>query len=59
MTATGNRGPFMSTRWSLVLAAGLNGSPQTDAALATLCETYWYPLYAFLRGRGHDSDKAA
>ena len=35
-------------------AAG-EGRPTADAraALTTLCETYWYPLYAFLRGRGH------
>lgn len=37
-----------------MLAAG-EGRPTADAraALTTLCETYWYPLYAFLRGRGH------
>ena len=39
---------FDSTRWSVVLSAGQRGSPQ---ALATLCETYWYPLYAYVRRR--------
>ena len=42
--------PFHTTRWSIVLAAG--GDDQTDAssnALETLCQTYWYPLYAFIR----------
>ena len=24
-----------------------------DQALSTLCQTYWYPLYAYLRRRGH------
>jgi RNA polymerase sigma-70 factor (ECF subfamily) len=29
------------------------------AALADLCQTYWYPLYAFVRRRGHGADEAA
>jgi len=50
----GGRAVFATTHWSLVLAAG-EQRPSADAraALTTLCETYWYPLYAFLRGRGH------
>jgi RNA polymerase sigma factor (sigma-70 family) len=51
-------GHFATTRWSLVLAAGRPNSPQASAALATLCETYWYPLYAYIRRRGHDADDA-
>ena len=45
---------FATTRWSLVLAAG-EQRPSVEAreALAALCEAYWYPLYGFLRGRGH------
>ena len=27
-------------------------------ALTALCETYWYPLYAFLRSRGHPAEDA-
>jgi RNA polymerase sigma-70 factor (ECF subfamily) len=55
VNARAGRGLFDTTRWSLVLAAGVE-PPTADAreALTTLCETYWYPLYAFLRGRGHD-----
>lgn len=54
MPDRGDRGLFATTRWSLVLAAG-DRRPTSDTrrALTTLCETYWYPLYAFLRGRGH------
>src|SRR4051812_5519482 len=50
---------FATTRWSIVLAAGA-GPVQADAreALASLCETYWYPLYAYLRGRGHSAEDA-
>jgi RNA polymerase sigma-70 factor (ECF subfamily) len=43
---------FARTRWSLVVAAGEGESPQARAALATLCETYWLPLYAFARRTG-------
>jgi RNA polymerase sigma factor (sigma-70 family) len=50
----GERRLFATTHWSLVLAAGaLRPSGQAREALTTLCEIYWYPLYAFLRARGH------
>lgn len=28
------------------------GAPESAAALETLCRTYWYPLYAFIRRQG-------
>src|SRR5437660_756639 len=40
---------FATTRWSLVAAAGQDRSPQSREALATLCQVYWYPLYAYAR----------
>lgn len=43
---------FLTTRWSLVLAAGSDEGAGHEA-LAELCRRYWYPLYAFLRRRGH------
>jgi RNA polymerase sigma factor (sigma-70 family) len=45
---------FATTRWSVVLAAGKDRSPESDGALAWLCEHYWYPLYAFARHKGHN-----
>jgi RNA polymerase sigma factor (sigma-70 family) len=47
---------FATTHWSVVLAAGDSGSPQAAEALETLCRTYWYPLYAYVRrcGYGHE-----
>ena len=42
---------FASTRWSLVVAAAQRDSPECEAALATLCRLYWYPLYAYARRR--------
>ena len=32
--------------------------PQAREALASLCQAYWYPLYAYIRRRGHDPDAA-
>ena len=50
---------FVTTHWSLVLAAGAGvSSSEANDALAKLCETYWYPLYAFLRSRGQTPEDA-
>ena len=49
---------FATTRWSLVIRAG-GGSTEAGRALAELCETYWYPVYAFVRRSGHSTDAAA
>ena len=49
---------FASTRWSVV-QAGASGEPEQRAALADLCEAYWYPLYAFARRSGASGDDAA
>jgi RNA polymerase sigma factor (sigma-70 family) len=51
-------GRFETTRWSLVLAAGQQPTPKSRAALSTLCEQYWYPLYAFLRRQGQSAEDA-
>jgi RNA polymerase sigma-70 factor (ECF subfamily) len=46
---------FPSTHWSVVLAAGKSqAEPEVaHAALAELCQTYWAPLYSFVRSRGY------
>ena len=49
---------FDTTHWSMVLAAGHRSSPDSDKALASLCETYWYPLYAYVRRRIRDIHEA-
>lgn len=43
---------FVTTHWSVVVAAGGPTGTAARAALATLCATYWYPLYAYARRRG-------
>lgn len=48
---------FPNTRWSVVLAARLPDAASA-AALEILCQTYWYPLYAYVRRCGkspHDA----
>ena len=43
---------FVTTHWSVVLAAKDKSSPDSAAALEALCRAYWYPLYAFVRRQG-------
>jgi len=45
-------GAFRTTHWSVVLAAREQDGPAAREALADLCATYWYPLYAFVRRQG-------
>jgi RNA polymerase sigma factor (sigma-70 family) len=49
---------FDTTRWSIVAAAGGDDPDAARAALATLCDAYWYPLYVFVRRWGADRDAA-
>lgn len=47
------RPEFVTTDWPAVLHAGQGGGTRAHAALARLCQTYWHPLYAYARRRGH------
>src|SRR5215469_16033352 len=49
---------FPVTRWTLVLAAAEKSEGEGRTALASLCETYWYPLYAYIRRRGFQAVEA-
>jgi RNA polymerase sigma-70 factor (ECF subfamily) len=49
---------FPTTRWNLVIAAGDLHGKEARSALVSLCENYWYPLYAYLRRRGYPTDQA-
>jgi len=51
-------GRFTTTHWSVVLAAGQPTSARYQQALETLCRTYWFPLYAYLRRQGYDTHQA-
>jgi len=52
------RPDFTTTSWSTVLTAREASTPESRAALETLCRNYWYPLYAFVRRQGIDADEA-
>ena len=43
---------FATTHWSVVIAAGGPETTRAQQALNRLCQTYWYPLYAYVRKRG-------
>jgi RNA polymerase sigma-70 factor (ECF subfamily) len=58
MHARLGRSEFPTTRWTLVLAAGDPTRKESRAALISLCEGYWFPLYAYVRRCGHSADEA-
>jgi RNA polymerase sigma-70 factor (ECF subfamily) len=49
---------FATTHWSMVVSAGAGRSSEAGRALATLCEHYWFPLYAFVRRAGYSAEDA-
>ena len=49
---------FPTTCWGRVLEAGDPAAPESRSALESLCHDYWYPLYAFVRRKGHDPETA-
>jgi RNA polymerase sigma-70 factor (ECF subfamily) len=49
---------FATTHWSLVLAAGHSSVMGAPAALESLCRTYWFPLYVYVRRQGNSPEDA-
>jgi RNA polymerase sigma-70 factor (ECF subfamily) len=49
---------FPTTQWDCLAAAADPHIPGADAAVAEICRVYWYPIYSYIRARGHDSDRA-
>src|SRR4051812_11868753 len=49
---------FPTTRWTLVVTGGDPQRTEARSALVALCESYWYPLYAYVRRRGYPPDQA-
>jgi DNA-directed RNA polymerase specialized sigma24 family protein len=46
-------GEFTTTRWSLIVVAREGNADEARQALAELCRSYWYPIYAYIRRRGY------
>jgi len=57
--AQGRNRVFLTTRWSLVARAASSTAPGAREALEELCRSYWWPLYAYLRGKGLAGGDAA
>ncbi len=49
---------FSTTRWSVVLVAGQDPSPESAAALEKLCHAYWLPICVFARRKGWSEEDA-
>lgn len=49
---------FVTTHWSVVLAATRSDTTRAQAALEHLCRIYWYPIYHFVRRQGHSTHDA-
>ncbi len=45
--------PFRTTHWTIVLSAARPGAEAKQEAFAQIYSDYWYPLYAYIRRRGH------
>ncbi len=59
-TSNGQRaGVFATTHWSVVVRAGDSRSPEAAFAMERLCQTYWYPLYVFVRRKGYGHEDAS
>jgi DNA-directed RNA polymerase specialized sigma24 family protein len=49
---------FHTTSWTLIQAAAVDPTADSRRALATLCQAYWQPVYAFIRRNGYDRDQS-
>jgi RNA polymerase sigma-70 factor (ECF subfamily) len=49
---------FETTSWSLILQATAESSTVAKEGMARLLETYWPPVYAFIRYKGHSAVEA-
>lgn len=58
MNHSDSRASFETTHWSMIQAAGDGDQSRCREAMQHLYGRYWFPLYAFARRRGYDSNQA-
>ncbi len=51
-------GRFPTTHWSRVVTAARRDASEAREALSSLCQAYWYPIYAYVRRRGYAPEQA-
>jgi RNA polymerase sigma-70 factor (ECF subfamily) len=54
----GVRDEFLTTHWSVIEDVGLSEDEKNRALIGLLIETYWKPVYCYLRRRGYDNERA-
>jgi RNA polymerase sigma-70 factor (ECF subfamily) len=54
----GVRDEFLTTHWSVIEDVGLSGDDKNHALIGLLIETYWKPVYCYLRRRGYGNEQA-
>ena len=57
-TLQGGGANFATTHWSVIARCTVADQPEAANALAQLCETYWPPIYSFIRRRGYTPSDA-
>lgn len=50
---------FRTTHWSVVVSSREEDSAIRQSSLGELCESYWYPLFVYLRRKGHGPEESA
>jgi RNA polymerase sigma-70 factor (ECF subfamily) len=57
-TMGGSESKFKTTKWSRILSAKTRNETKRRMILNNLTETYWKPVYCYLRSKGFDNDAA-
>jgi RNA polymerase sigma-70 factor (ECF subfamily) len=58
LTRSAKQGSFPNTRWTLIKAIQSGDATDAARAMEQVCQTYWYPIYAFLRRNNHSPHDA-
>ena len=59
MTNPRRNDEFRTTHWSVVVSSREQDSDIRQSSLSELCEAYWYPLFVYLRRKGHGPEQSA